>query len=182
MPVDTVYHTVLLSELSTFSFSPNALKWIDSYLSDRSQIVWVDNHQSTALSSSTGVSQGSTLGPLLFSLYANDIPSLCPKIDSNVRQWHNNKCNTKSQVAFILTKAMAHVTHWLNHCYLQLNVPKTTGISQRNLAVIVSHKYLYLDKNDKLSKNWNMLGLSSTQTSYSGLRLGWSTTGSNTTY
>ncbi len=55
---------------------------------------------------------------------------ICPKIeaqmyaDNNVIYVHSN---TKSQIASILTNAMAHVTKWLNHCCLQVNVSKTTS-------------------------------------------------------
>lgn len=70
---DTVNHKILLSKLGTFNFSPDALKWIKSYLVNRSQHVRVQSSQSTALALSTGLPQGSILGSLLFSLYINGI-------------------------------------------------------------------------------------------------------------
>jgi hypothetical protein len=67
---DTIDHTTLLDCLhSWFGFSGTVLNWFLSYLTDRSQMVKINDFLSEGINILFGVPQGSVLGPILFSLY-----------------------------------------------------------------------------------------------------------------
>ena len=73
---DVVDHDILLSKMSLYGFEDSALFWIKSYLTSRSQSVFIEGCLSDPLLLDCGVPQGSILGPLLYILYTNDLPEV----------------------------------------------------------------------------------------------------------
>ena len=76
----TIDQHILLYRLEhTFGISNSTLSWFRSYLSDRTQIVTVNGLRSDEAPLSSGVPQGSVLGPVLFVLYTQPLFELIEK-------------------------------------------------------------------------------------------------------
>ena len=80
---DTPSHELLKSKLFSYGIGGKTLKWIGYFLSFRKRVV-VNGVKSDWAAVLSGVPQGTILGPLLFSLYINDIPS---DIESEIRHF-----------------------------------------------------------------------------------------------
>ncbi|MEM9001882.1 MAG: reverse transcriptase family protein [Bacteroidota bacterium] len=126
---DTVNHHILLSKLRLYGIHGTSLKLFSSYLENRTQYVKFNRTiTDEPCRISTGVPQGSVLGPLLFLLYVNDLHkcSLIPKFylfadDTALFFTANNKTSLEKHIQ----DSLKDITAWLCCNRLSLNVKKS---------------------------------------------------------
>ena len=79
---DSVPHRRLLHKVRAHGIQGSGLDWIDAFLSERKQRVYINGSQSQEGQVTSGIPQGSVLGPTLFIIYINDLPN---EVESEVR-------------------------------------------------------------------------------------------------
>ena len=125
---DTVDHDILLKKLEYYGVRGLLKDWFQSYLKNRKQFVSVNNSTSNTKEITTGVPQGSVLGPLLFLLYINDLHKSVKHSktyhfadDTNIMQ-SNKSLDVLSKN---LNKDLKSLSQWLKANKLSLNISKT---------------------------------------------------------
>ena len=153
----------------------DALQWFSSYLSDRFQFVEMDGFRSDMLNITTGVPQGSILGPLLFIIYVNDMHSISDQ--SNFIAYADDTTLTSPLLTFTrgvncnidtisseMNKEIKKITDWLAVNKLSLNASKTKFMVFHYYQEVIADKDVPQLKIGNIDiervKEFNFLGLS----------------------
>jgi hypothetical protein len=130
---DTIDHSTLLHRLRTsFGVTGAPYKWIESYLSGRSQFVTVRGHKSCTTSLCTGVPQGTVLSPFLFSIYTSPLVHIAASHSVSQRQYADDtqlyvELSSQSHSADLshLETCLSSLNAWFCHNGLSLNPDKS---------------------------------------------------------
>lgn len=128
---DCLNHEILLKKLSHYGIRGVPLKWFKSYLLNRKQFTSYNSVNSTMLSITTGVPQGSILGPLLFILYVNDIVSTSNHVSFILFADDTNMIVTSENLNFdnmTLNQEINNLSIWFSANKLTINESKTKYI------------------------------------------------------
>ena len=122
-------HQALLNKLHQLNIPPVLFRWLSNYLSDRFQRVVLNGTCSSWLPVTSGVPQGSILGPLLFLLYVNDIPNLPFSKDSHLMMYADDLLLFKpiscQQDLSTFQCDVNLISQWTLQNHLSLNCNKT---------------------------------------------------------
>jgi Reverse transcriptase (RNA-dependent DNA polymerase) len=148
---DTVQHDILLRKLEKYGVRGTALAWFTSYLANRTQCVDINSTLSEFKDTLMSVLQGSTLGPILFLCFINDIYN-CTLLtmflfadDTNALAKGNNLPNLVDFINIELQK----VALWFRANKLVINVSKTKYMifRTRNRNVNLNGKDIFMNFN-----------------------------------
>ena len=139
---DTVPHDGLLSKLKHYGIDDKIWLWISNFLKQRKQRVVVDGIQSDLVTVDSGVPQGTVLGPILFLLHINDLPSV---ISSKVRLFADDCLvyreikNRQDQIA--LQKDLNLLENWGSKWGMRFNAAKCNIMRMFRKQTPISTQY-----------------------------------------
>ena len=128
---DIIDPALLLDKLIAYGFSPTATKWMESYLTTREQLVFFNGSFSRIHQVNCGVPQGSCLGPLLFSIFINDLPMILDQSKLAIYADDSTLWLADPSINMInktLDQELRRVVKWVSDNRLVLNIGKTKSI------------------------------------------------------
>ena len=124
---DTLNHNLLIAKLGTYGFQTDALRYMKSYLTNRKQRVRGNKTFSEWERITTGVLQGSILGPLLFNIFLNDLFLFISSSSLSNYTDDNTLCtfgDNLKKIKYNLRNSFDMVHQWFYEDYMVLNAGK----------------------------------------------------------
>lgn len=122
---DRVNHNILIGMLHQYDFPVQLIRWVRDFLQDRHFMVRVNGVLSPKFSVKSGVPQGSVLGPILFNLYVNKLPSLitshCIMFADDTKSWRVIKTE---EDRIELQNTIRSTADWADEVMLPINSKK----------------------------------------------------------
>ncbi|GBM10082.1 putative RNA-directed DNA polymerase from transposon BS [Araneus ventricosus] len=140
---DSIDSGILLNKLHGLGFHVNLTEWLHSYLCNRTLYVDFYNAVSREFSGTSGVPQGSNLGPLLFILFINDLISVfkyseCLLFADDLKLFSSMSSNLD---AVLLQSDLDCLFKWCTVNKLHLNIEKCSILSYIRKAQPLNHVY-----------------------------------------
>ena len=125
---ESIDHNLLVAKLEAYGVRGKEKEWFLNYLTDRQQRVVVGGAKSTWSEMVKGVPQDSILGPLLFTIFMNDLPSVIENCNVNLYPDDTTiyfSSKDPQEVQDVLEAELGAVAHWIKWNHLKWNVSKT---------------------------------------------------------
>lgn len=150
---DCINIELMIAKLKYYGFSEGACKWFESYLSDRKQIVALDNEKGNRVVSkpgslTRGTPQGAILSPILFVLYTADLPQnlkhcMCHLYADDTQVYFPFKATDTTQAMEKINSDLKSISNWAEANSLVLNPLKSKFLivgTKQQRAKVLEHR------------------------------------------
>ena len=124
---DKVPHQRLISKLTSFGITGNLMKWLTSFLKNRQHFVKIGNKTSNLIQQTSGIPQGTILGPVLFIMYVNDLPKVTNL--PSLLFADDYKVFTSERNFDMLQFELNKIAEWSNTWLLEFNYDKCCALT-----------------------------------------------------
>ena len=159
---DTVNHAILLGKMEHYGIRGQVLSWFSSYLSGRTQCVEISGVRSSTGQISRGVIQGSLLGPILFTIYINDMCNSSKVLhfihyadDTTVFCCDKDVPNLMK----VVNTELNNIDRWIISNRLSLNFSKSSFFISSNKPLVASGLIFVRKSRVKFSPSAKLLGV-----------------------